>query len=32
MCTLKAVHYKDPPKILVGFETEKDNEQDNSTW
>lgn len=23
ICTLKAVHYKDPPKILIGYETEK---------
>lgn len=28
MCTLKAVHYKDPPKVLVGYGTKK-NEQDN---
>lgn len=26
ICTLKAVHYKDPPKILIGYETEKKNE------
>ena len=26
ICTLKAVHYKDPPKILIGYETEKKDE------
>lgn len=26
MCTLKAVHYKDPPKILIGYETESKDE------
>lgn len=26
MCTLKATHYKDPPKILVGYETESKDE------
>ena len=26
ICTLKAVCYKDPPKILIGYETEKKDE------
>lgn len=26
ICTLKAVHYKDPPKILIGYETERKDE------
>lgn len=26
ICTLKAVHYKDPPKILIRYETEKKDE------
>ena len=31
MCTIKATHYKDPPKILVDCEMEKEDEQDYST-
>lgn len=31
ICTIKATHYKDPPKILVDCEMEKEDEQDYST-
>lgn len=32
LCTLKATHYKDAPKVLVKYEKQNKNCNSNSRW